>query len=162
MAQRSADHPAVLFVFLMAVDIFGMAGVAAIQAGRQHLAQRYIKQKPAQNSGRHLADEQRRDHAPEFRRSGQQRDSLIAGSQKNGQQRSRRNDPACVKVRGQRRKTALRHTAQQRTGHKAPAPAPGQCPFNPGAMVAFKPFDQQICKKKEGQHGKAVLHGVFK
>ena len=45
-------------MLLVAVDLVGVAGVAAVQGMRQNAAQRHIQQRTARNGEDHLADNQ--------------------------------------------------------------------------------------------------------
>ena len=120
-------------------------------------------QQPAAHDGKgHLAGQQQHQRHPLGRLSRQQGDGFVTGGDEHGQQRARGDDPACVQVGGYRAEAALRHTAQQRTGDEPPAPAACEGTFNALAVVAFQPFDQQICQIQKRQHFYAIDQGVQK
>ena len=53
-------------------------------------------------------------------------DSLVAGGEIDGHQRTQRDDAGGVEVGGDGREAALRHTAQHRARHRTPAAAARQ------------------------------------
>ena len=162
MAQGCQEDAARLLVLLVAVHIVRVALIAAVQRVGQHAAQRNVQQPAAHDGKRHLAGQQQHQHNPLGRLGRQQRDRLIAGGDKDRQHRAGGDDPAGVQVGGHRAEAALRHTAQQRAGDKAPAAAAGQRIFDALAVVTFQPFNQQISQIQEGQHFNAVNQGVQK
>ena len=149
-------------MFLMAVDVVGMALVTAVEGMRQNAAQRDVQQPAAHDGKRHLAGQQQHKRDPLGRLRRQQRDGLVAGRDEHRQQRTGRDDPACVQVGGHRTEAALRHTAQQRTGDEPPAPAACEGPLDALTVMAFEPLDQQVGQIQKRQHFHAVDQCVQK
>ena len=98
MAQSGQEDAAGLLVLLVAVHLIGVALVPAVQRVGQHLAQREVQQHAAYDGKNDLADDQQDQGGPLARLSGQQRNGLVAGGDKYGQQCAGGDDPAGVKV----------------------------------------------------------------
>ena len=143
-------------VFFVAVHLIGMALIAAIQPFGQDAAQRNIQHQTGCNAKHDFEHQQQAQLVPQGRLRRQQGDGFIRCCQEHSQQRAGGNDPAGIKVGRYRRKPALWYAAQQCAGHKAPVAAASQRFFNSLAMVAFQPFDQQICQIQKRQHFYAV------
>ena len=141
-----------IVVLLVAVHLVGMAGVAAPQPLGQDAAQHKVQHETNDDSVHHLDDHQHDQLVPVGRHGHQQRDGFIAGGQIHGHQGAQRNNAGRIKVGRNGREAALRHTAQQGTGHCAPAPAAGQQRFDALAVAVLDVFDQQIGQKQKGQH----------
>ena len=162
VAQCRHKNAARFLMFLVAVDVVGMALVAAVEGVRQNVAQRDVQQPAAHDGKRHLAGQQQHERDPLGRLRRQQRDGLVAGRDEHRQQRTGRDDPACVQVGGHRTEAALRHTAQQRTGDEPPAPAACEGPLDALTVMAFEPLDQQVGQIQKRQHFHAVDQCVQK
>ena len=162
--SRSRRHVAAnavpFLVLFVAVHLIGVAGIAAVQRFGQYMPQGDIQQRTAHHAEARLAEQQGRQAGPlgGFRRQKGHR--FVAGGDEHRQQCAGGDYPAGIQVGGHRTETALRHTAQKRAGHKAPASAAGQRRLDAVAVVAFQPFDQQVRQVKKGQHLDTVNPGI--
>ena len=101
-----------------AFHLVGVAGVAAAQAAGQGLAEDEIQQKAHKDSVHDFDDHQQDQLIPVGGHGHQQGDSLVAGGEIDGHQRTQRDDAGGVEVGGDSREAALRHTAQHRARHR--------------------------------------------
>ena len=129
-----------------------MAGVAAPQTFGQHAPQDKVQHKANRDGVHHLDDHQDSQLIPVRGHGDQQRDRLVAGGKIYRHQRAQRDDPGGVEVGRNGGETALRHTAQYRARHSAPAPAARQQRFDALAVAVLDIFDQQVGQKQKRQH----------
>ena len=148
-----------IIVLLVAVHLVRMAGVAATQPFGQHAPQDKVQHKAHHDGVHHLDDHQDGQLIPVGRHGYQQRDSLIAGGKVHRHQRAQRDDPGGVEVGRNGGEAALRHTAQYRARHSAPAPAARKQRFDTLAVAVLDILDQQVGQKQKGQHLGGIHQG---
>ena len=146
-------------VLLVAVHLVRMAGVAAPQPLGQHAPQDKVQHKAHHNGVHHLDDHQNSQLIPVGGHGYQQRDRFVAGSKVHRHQRAQRDDPGGVEVGRNGREAALRHTAQHRARHSAPAPAARQQRLDALTVAVLDILDQQIGQKQKGQHLGGIHQG---
>ena len=131
-------------VLLVAVHLVGVAGVAAAQAAGQGLAEDEVQQKAHEDSVHDFDDHQQDQLIPVGGHGHQQGDSLVAGGEIDGHQRTQRDDAGGVEVGGDSREAALRHTAQHRARHRAPAAAARQQGLDALTVAGLDIFNKEI------------------
>ena len=146
-------------VLLVAVHLVRMAGVAAPQPFGQHAPQDKIQHKAHRDGVHHLDDHQDGQLIPVGGHGDQQWDSFVAGSKVHRHQRAQRDDPGGVEVGRNGGEAALRHTAQYRARHSAPAPAARKQRFDTLAVAVLDILDQQVGQKQKRQHLGGIHQG---
>ena len=163
MAQRSLPDGLFvalgIIVLLVAVHLVRMAGVAAPQPLGQHAPQHKIQHKAHRDGVHHLDDHQDGQLIPVGGHGDQQRDRFVAGGKVHRHQRAQRDDPGGVEVGRNGGEAALRHTAQYRARHSAPAPAACQQRLDALAVAVLDILDQQVGQKQKGQHLGGIHQG---
>ena len=145
-------------VGLVAVDLVGIAGIAAAQGSWQDAAQDEVQHKAHRDGVEDLDDHQQHQLIPVGGHRDQQRHGFIAGGEEDRDQRAQRDDAGRIKVRCNGGKAALRHTAQQRRRDGTPPAAALQHSFDALAVAVLHIFDEQVSQKQEREH----LDGIHK